>query len=150
MVTVFRVIFLLVSMFPLVGQAQSKCPLPEGMQASVQMTKEAVQARRNGKVKQQLESAIPSVAARLPWAGVLMQSILDEVYLTSETLDPEVHASYRMEVCFLMDENPETESALKFDLAFPLLKACESADKGAQTRCSMGVAHKITGIPESL
>lgn len=131
-----------------VNETQSKCPLLEGMRASVQMTREAIQARHNGQTKDQLESNIPSVASRLPWAAVLMQSILDEVYSTEETLEPDVHAAYRMEICFLLDQHPDSEPSLNFEQAYPLLKKCSSDDKGAQTRCSMEVAHRISGIPE--
>ncbi|MDM1717306.1 hypothetical protein [Thiopseudomonas alkaliphila] len=148
MSTILHAAFLFILVFPLVSQAQSKCPLPEGMRASVQMTKEAVQARRNGHTKAMLESEIPAVGSRLPWAAVLMQSILDEVYSTQETLEPEVHAAYRMEVCFLLDQHPDSESSLNFEQAYPLLRECGSDDKGLQTRCSMSVAHKISGIPE--
>ncbi|WP_126799950.1 hypothetical protein [Aliidiomarina soli] len=75
-----------------------------------------------------------------------MQSILDEVYSTPEPLDMLVHAAYRMEVCYLLHHYPESESSLEFDLAYPLLQACESEDEQAQTHCSMRVAHQVSGI----
>ena len=144
----FHAALLFILMVPLVSQAQSKCPLPEGMRASMQMTKEAIQARRSGHSKEMLESEISTAESQLPWAAVLMQSILNEIYSTQETLEPDIHAAYRMEVCFLLDQHPDSEYFLDFEQAYPLLRECASDDKGLQTRCSMSVAHKISGIPE--
>ncbi|MDO5666615.1 MAG: hypothetical protein Q4G44_02195 [Alcaligenaceae bacterium] len=118
------------------------------MQASVEITKQAIQARRNGQTKEMLENHIPSVASRLPWAAQLMQSIVDEVYSTQETLDPEIHAAYRMEVCFILNQHPDAENSLSYAQAYPLLRTCVSDDMGLQTRCSMSVAHKVSGIAE--
>lgn len=49
---------------------------------------------------------------------------------------------------FLLDQHPDSEASLNFEQAYPLLRECVSDDKGLQARCSMRVAHIITGIPE--
>lgn len=127
----------------------SKCPLPEGMRESVMFTKKAVQARLNGQAKDTLESNISLPAPQQTWFGPIKKAILQEVYAMPAALEADVHAMYRMEVCFLLDQHPDAELSLNFDLAYPLLKACELKDKGRQQiQCSMDVAHKITGIPK--
>jgi hypothetical protein len=69
---IFQIALFFVLMVPLANQAESKCPLLEEMRASVQMTREAIQARHNGHSKEMLENYIPAVGSRLPWTAILM------------------------------------------------------------------------------
>ncbi|RUO31919.1 hypothetical protein CWE12_02670 [Aliidiomarina sedimenti] len=145
---ILLIVTLFALLFPAISQAQSKCPLPEGMRASVDMVKEIIEARHNGQTKEELETHVPLVAAQIPWAGVIMQSIVDEIYSTPEPLNVDVHAMYRMEVCFILDQHPETSPI--FEQAYPQLKECESLDSTTDKKplimCSMDVAQEVSGV----
>jgi hypothetical protein len=126
--------------------AASDCPFPQGMQASIGASKQAIEARQAGVAKDELLSRI-SPAANGPMSQML-KTIVDEVY-DYPALLPEVYAAFRFEHCFVSQQHPEQVAAMKFADAYPLLKQCEQVEpQGARPPCAMRVVHTVSGIPE--
>jgi len=126
--------------------AASDCPFPQGMQASIGASKQAIEARQAGVAKDELLFRI-SPAANGPMSQML-KSIVDEVY-DYPALLPEVYAAFRFEHCFVSQQHPEQVAAMKFADAYPLLKQCEQVEpQGARPPCAMRVVHTVSGIPE--
>jgi len=126
--------------------AQSPCPLPHGIGASLQMASQAMDARKAGQSLMTLATTIPEVQKTMPWAASLMSAILSEVY-AKPLLDRRVYTAYRMEVCYMMDRYAAQAPTFYFNTAWPLLKACETkTDELEQRKCSMMVAHTVSGI----
>lgn len=126
--------------------AASDCPFPQGMQASIGASKEAVAARQAGVAKADLLAKISNESS--PQMSRLLKTIVDEVY-DFPPLRPEVYAAYRFEHCFVSQQHAEQLSALKFADAYPLLKQCEQINpEGARPPCAMRVVHTVTGISE--
>ncbi|MBZ9779984.1 hypothetical protein K9857_00255 [Pseudomonas sp. REP124] len=126
--------------------AASDCPFPQGMQASIGASKEAIAARQAGVAKDVLLARItPSADGQM---SRMLKNIVDEVY-DYPALRPEVYAAYRFEHCFVSQQHAEQVSAVKFADVYPLLKKCEQIDpEGARAPCAMRVVHTVTGIPE--
>ncbi|MNP32664.1 hypothetical protein D3C76_1258600 [compost metagenome] len=126
--------------------AASDCPFPQGMQASIGASKEAIAARQAGVAKDDLLSRIsPAANGQM---SKMLKSIVDEVY-DYPALKPEVYAAFRFEHCFVSQQHAEQVAAMKFADAYPLLKKCEQLDpEGARPPCAMRVVHTLTGIPE--
>ncbi len=126
--------------------AASDCPLPQGMQASVDLAKQALRAREAGVTKRDLLTYAPPVSdVQMP---EVFKAIVDEVY-DFPPLRPEVYAAYRFEHCFVSQQHAEQLASLKFADVYPLLKQCEQVDpEGARPPCAMRALHKVTGIPE--
>lgn len=122
------------------------CPFPEGMQASIGASRQAIEARQAGVAKTDLLAKISSgLDGRI---SRLLKSIVDEVY-DHPVLRPEVYAAYRFEHCFVSQQHAEQVAAMKFADAYPLLKKCEQLDpEGTRPPCAMRVVHTVTGIPE--
>ncbi|MDR6610485.1 hypothetical protein [Pseudomonas synxantha] len=126
--------------------AASDCPFPQGMQASIGASKQAIEARQAGVAKDDLLARVSPDAN--PQMSRLLKSIVDEVY-DYPALRPEVYAAYRFEHCFVSQQHTEQMSAMKFADAWPLLKKCEQIEpEGARPPCAMRVVHRVTGIPE--
>jgi hypothetical protein len=126
--------------------AASDCPFPQGMQASIGASKQAIEARQAGVAKDELLSRI-FLAANGPMSQML-KTIVDEVY-DYPALLPEVYAAFRFEHCFVSQQHPEQVAAMKFADAYPLLKQCEQVEpQGARPPCAMRVVHTVSGIPE--
>lgn len=126
--------------------AASDCPFPQGMQASIGASKQAIAARQAGVAKDDLLSRIsPAANGQM---SKMLKSIVDEVY-DYPALKPEVYAAFRFEHCFVSQQHAEQVAAMKFADAYPLLKKCEQLDpEGARPPCAMRVVHTLTGIPE--
>jgi len=126
--------------------AQPSCPLPHGIRASLQMASQAMDARKAGQSLMTLATTIPEVQKTMSWAASLMSAILSEVY-AKPLLDQQVYTAYRMEVCYVMDRYAAQSPKFDFNTAWPLLKACETkTDELEQRKCSMMVAHTVSGI----
>ncbi|AWY44192.1 hypothetical protein DKY63_31495 [Pseudomonas putida] len=126
--------------------AASDCPFPQGMQASIGASKQAIAARQAGVAKADLLAKVSPDAN--PQMTRLLKTIVDEVY-DYPALRPEVYAAYRFEHCFVSQQHAEQMSAMKFADAWPLLKQCEEIEpEGARPPCAMRAVHKVTGIPE--
>ncbi|MBS7596722.1 hypothetical protein [Pseudomonas sp. RC2C2] len=126
--------------------AASDCPFPQGVQASIGASKEAIAARQAGVAKDDLLTRIsPTANGQM---SKMLKSIVDEVY-DYPALLPEVYAAFRFEHCFVSQQHAEQVAAMKFADAYPLLKKCEQLDpEGARPPCAMRVVHTLTGIPE--
>ena len=126
--------------------AASDCPFPQGLQASIGASKQAIAARQAGVAKDDLLSRIsPSADGEM---SQMLKSIVDEVY-DYPVLLPEVYAAFRFERCFVSQQHAEQVATMKFGDAYPLLKKCEHLDQeGARPPCAMRVVHTVTGIPE--
>lgn len=143
MVAVFTVLGCMASASAL---AASSCPFPQGMQASIGASKQAIEARQAGVAKADLLARM-SPAADGPMSQML-KSIVDEVY-DYPALLPEVYAAFRFEHCFVSQRHAEQAAAMKFADAYPLLKQCEQIEpQGARPPCAMRVVHTVSGIPE--
>ncbi|MDR0277348.1 MAG: hypothetical protein LBJ37_05650 [Paucimonas sp.] len=126
--------------------AASDCPLPQGMQASISLAKQALGAREAGVTKRDLLTYAPPVSdVQMP---EVFKAIVDEVY-DFPPLRPEVYAAYRFEHCFVSQQHAARLASLKFADVHPLLKQCEQIEpEGARPPCAMRALHKVTGIPE--
>ncbi|WP_460421620.1 hypothetical protein [Pseudomonas sp. ZL2] len=126
--------------------AASDCPFPQGIQASIGASKQAIAARQAGVAKDDLLTRIsPAANGQM---SQMLKSIVDEVY-DYPALLPEVYAAFRFEHCFVSQQHAEEVAAMKFADAYPLLKKCEQLDpEGARPPCAMRVVHTLTGIPE--
>jgi len=131
--------------------AQSLCPLPHGIRASLQMASQAMDARKAGQSLMTLATTIPEVQKTMPWAASLMSTILSEVY-SKPLLDRQVYTAYRMEVCYIdvMERYAAQSPKFDFNAAWPLLKAYETqTDELEQRKCSMhGCAHGVGNLRE--
>lgn len=126
--------------------AASDCPFPQGMQASIGASKQAIEARQTGVTKGELLTKISSAADGQ--MSKMLKSIVDEVY-DYPVLLPEVYAAFRFERCFVSQQHGEQVAAMKFADAYPLLKKCELLEpEGARPPCAMRVVHTVTGVPE--
>jgi hypothetical protein len=126
--------------------AASDCPFPQGMQASIGASKQAIEARQAGVAKDELLTGM-SPAANGQMSRML-KSIVDEVY-DYPVLLPEVYAAYRFEHCFVSQQHAEQVAAMKFADAYPLLKKCELLEpEGARPPCAMRVVHRVSGVGE--
>ena len=126
--------------------AASDCPFPQGMQASIGASKQAIAARQAGVAKDELLTKIsPAADGQM---SKMLKSIVDEVY-DYPVLLPEVYAAFRFERCFVSQRHGEQVAAMKFADAYPLLKKCELLEaEGARPRCAMRVVHAVSGVPE--
>lgn len=126
--------------------AASDCPFPQGMQASIGASKQAIEARQAGVAKDDLLTRIsPAANGQM---SQMLKNIVDEVY-DYPALLPEVYAAFRFERCFVSQQHAEQVAAMKFADAYPLLKKFEQLDpEGARPPCAMRVVHTVTGIPE--
>lgn len=140
------VFFLLNSMASASALAASDCPFPQGLQASIGASKEAIAARQAGVAKDDLLTRISTPANGQ--MSQMLKNIVDEVY-DYPALLPEVYAAFRFERCFVSQQHAEQVAAMKFADAYPLLKKCEHLEpEGARPPCAMRVVHTVTGIPE--